>query len=104
MLSAVLIGGCLSSVGFAMTPEANQFYRQACNDADNQKYELAVDNLNKAIQLSHDDALLHTKLAGMYSELGQWGNAVEAYKKALKLRPDDAFIYISLGNIFEQML
>ena len=79
-----------------MTPEANQYYRQACGLADAEKFVEAAENLNKAIQLSPDDALLHTKLAGMYSELGQWNDAVESYKKALKLRPDDAFIYISL--------
>ena len=75
-----------------MTPEANQYYHKACSLSDESKYEEAVEQLNIAIQLSPDDALLYTKLAGMYSELSDWDNAVEAYKKALKLRPDDAFI------------
>ena len=103
LLAGIIITAGLTSFSCAMTPEANQFYRRACDLAEKSQYNDAIDQLNKAIQLSPDDALLYTKLAGMYSELGQWGNSVEAYKKALKIRPDDAFIYISLGNIYEQM-
>mgnify|MGYP003318693141 FL=1 len=45
--------------------------------------------------------MLYTKIAGLYSDIGNYQESLSAYKKAVKLRPNDAFIYISMGNILQ---
>ena len=102
ILSVFIVLSGLVPCTYAMTIEANQYYHKACMLGDEAKYQEAVSYLEKAIQLSPSDALLYTKLAGMYSELGEWEQALDNYRKSLKLKPDDAFVYISLGNIYEQ--
>lgn len=51
--------------------------------------------------MSGEDAILYTKLAGLYADIGDYDNALGAYKIAIRLRPNDAFIYISIGNILQ---
>ena len=59
--------------------------------------------VQKALAINGDDAMLYTKIAGLYSDIGNYEESLGAYKKALKLRPNDAFIYISIGNILQTM-
>ena len=53
--------------------------------------------------MNGDDAMLYTKIAGLYADTGNYEQALSAYKKAVRLRPNDAFIYISMGNILQTM-
>ena len=85
----------------AMTQEASTLYQEACTLEYQHDYQKAVDKVLAAINLSPDDAMLFTKLAGLYTDLDKYDNAIEAYKKVIELRPNDAFVYISLGSIYE---
>ena len=98
MVSLALSG---ISVQAAMTPEANSLYQQACSAEYQQDYDTAVAKLTQAIQIAGDDALLYTKLAGVYSEMGEYEKALQIYAKVAEMRPGDAFIYISVGSIYE---
>ena len=84
-----------------MSKEAQQLYQQACRLELQNNLEGAVKLVVKAIDLSGEDAILYTKLAGLYADLGDYKSALGAYKAAIKLRPNDAFIYISIGNILQ---
>lgn len=84
-----------------MSGEANLFYQQACTLEYQHNYEAAAEKVLQAIQLTGDDAMLYTKLAGLYTELGKYEEALSAYQKVSKLRPNDAFIFISIGNIYQ---
>ena len=105
LLTAAVILSLVTSTGtdaFAkMTPEAHKYYQSACTLENSQKYKQALDDLKKALELSGEDALIYTKMGGLFSELGEWENALDAYESAAKLRPNDAFIYISMGNILQ---
>ena len=84
-----------------MPPEASVLYQQACSAEHEQDLKTAISMLEKAIEISGDDAMLYTKLAGIYSEIDEFDKALANYNKVIKINPDDAFIYISIGSIYE---
>lgn len=86
-----------------MSNEAHVLYQKACQLEYQHKYSEAIQFIYDAIKENGDDAILYTKLAGLYTDLGDNQNALAAYKRAIKLRPNDAFIYISIGNILQNM-
>ena len=90
-------------VGAKMTKEAHALYQQACSYEYKGDYASAINTIQKALNINGDDAMLYTKIAGLYSDTGNYEEALGAYKKAVKLRPNDAFIYISIGNILQTM-
>lgn len=104
LVSAIL---SLSLISFGvqaeayMSPEANILYQQACTLEYQHNYNEAIKKIQEAIAIAGEDALLYTKLAGLYSETDQYDKALEAYNVVVRLRPDDAFVYISIGNIYE---
>ena len=84
-----------------MTKEAHALYQQACAYEYKSDYNTAIRIIEQALQINGEDAMLYTKIAGLYSDIGDYKEALSAYKKAVKLRPNDAFIYISMGNILQ---
>ena len=86
-----------------MTKEAHVLYQEACNYEYKGDYASAISIIQKALNINGDDAMLYTKIAGLYADAGNYEEALGAYKKALRLRPNDAFIYISIGNILQSM-
>lgn len=92
----------LSGTGvMAMSPEANSLYQQACSAEYKSDYKTAIDKLTEALSVSGGDVMIYTKLAGLYSETGDFEKALETYKKVAELKPDDGYIYISIGSIYE---
>ena len=85
----------------AMTPQVNTLYQQACSAEYQNNLPDAIEKLKQAIALAGNDSMLYTKLAGIYSDLGEYDLALQAYSKVLELKPDDAFVYISVGSIYE---
>ena len=83
------------------SPEANVLYQQACSAEYKNDYDTVVAKIKEALNITGDDVTLYTKLAGAYSELGKFDEALEVYKKVSEMKPNDAFIYISIGSIYE---
>lgn len=52
-----------------MSKDAFALYQQACALEYQHKYPEAVKLLIKAIEMSGDDAVIYTKLAGLYADL-----------------------------------
>ena len=100
---AILISLTTIQVEAKMTKEAHALYQEACTYEYKSDYNTAISIIQKALALNGDDAMLYTKIAGLYSDVGNYQEALSAYKKAVKLRPNDAFIYISIGNILQTM-
>ena len=92
-----------SQVDAKMTKEAHALYQDACNYEYKGDYTNAITTIQRALNLNGDDAMLYTKIAGLYADTGNYEEALGAYKKALRIRPNDAFIYISIGNILQTM-
>lgn len=97
MLSVILSGAQVQ----AMTPQANSLYQQACSAEYKEDYKTAVEKLTEALAISPDDVMIYTKLAGVYSEMGEYDKALQAYAKVAELKPADGYIYISVGSIYE---
>ena len=96
LLISAIIGlgmACLPAYSY-MSPQVNALYQQACSAEYQNNLPDAIEKLRKAIELSPNDSLLYTKLAGIYSEIGEYDKALTAYSKASELKPDDAFVYI----------
>ena len=101
LLICLLVG--VSQADAKLTKEAHDLYQQACQYEYRSDYNTAINVINKALQVNGDDAMLYTKIAGLYADAGNYSSALSAYKKAVKLRPNDAFIYISMGNILQTL-
>jgi tetratricopeptide (TPR) repeat protein len=84
-----------------MVPEANSLYQQACSAEYKEDYTTAVEKLQQALNLAGNDVMIYTKLAGVYSEMGEYDKALETYSKVLELKPSDGYIYLSIGSIYE---
>ena len=85
----------------AMVPEANSLYQQACSAEYKEDYVTAVEKLQQALSLAGNDVMIYTKLAGVYSEMGEYDKALETYSKVLELKPSDGYVYLSIGSIYE---
>ena len=104
ILTTALVLGIMLASGIparALSPEASMLYQEACSAEHQQDLPGAIDKLKKAISISGGDAMLYTKLAGIYAEIADYDSALAAYRKVIDLNPDDAFIYVSIGNIYE---
>ena len=86
-----------------MTKEAHALYQQACAYEYKSDYNSAIKVIQQALAINGEDAMLYTKIAGLYADTGNYEDSLSAYKKAIKLRPNDAFIYISMGNILQTL-
>ena len=84
-----------------MSPEASALYQEACSAEHQQDLKGAIEKLEQAVKLPGADAMVYTKLAGLYAEIDDSQKALETYKKVIELNPDDAFVYISIGSIYE---
>ena len=79
LLSAVILSMVAPIPAQAyMSSEANALYQQACTLEYQHNLPEAVNKLNQAIQLAGDEAMLYTKLAGIYTDLDGYDKAVEA--------------------------
>ena len=103
LLLGILIFFTENQLEAKMTKEAHALYQEACNYEYKGDYARAISTIQKALNLNGDDAMLYTKIAGLYADTGNYEEALGTYKKAVKLRPNDAFIYISMGNILQTM-
>jgi serine/threonine-protein kinase len=70
--------------------------------ADQDKFDLALQEYQHALQLEPHSADALTGTAGTYEKMGRIADAEEAYKKAAALRPDYWDGYNSLGNFYER--
>ena len=52
------------------------------------KYDLAIKNYLKAIEIKSDFPSLHNNLGNAYKQIGELENAVESYKTGLTFNPD----------------
>ena len=96
LLTLVMAGGA-----YAVSPEANYLYQQACSAEYKEDYATAVQKLTEALKIAPNDVMIYTKLAGVYSEMGEYDKALDAYSKVAELKPADGYIYVSVGSIYE---
>ena len=57
-----------------MTKEAHQLYQEACQLEYRNNYDAAISKIREAIDMTGEDAILYTKLAGLYADIGDYDN------------------------------
>ena len=90
---SILAGLLISSLAFGstqafayMSPEASSLYQEACSAEHQQDLKEAISKLEQAAAISSDDAMIYTKLAGLYTEIGENDKALGIYKKVIELK------------------
>lgn len=82
-VSLLILSALISaqSVEAKMTKEAHNLYQQACAYEYKSDYKTAIKIIQQAIELNGEDAMLYTKIAGLYSDTGNYEEALSAYKR-----------------------
>jgi tetratricopeptide (TPR) repeat protein len=62
------------------------------------RYDLAVEQMEKAISINGDVPYCHTDLGNALRELGRLDEAIACHRRALEIKPDYAEAYNNLGN------
>ena len=99
LVSTLAISG--TNVQAQMSPQASVLYQEACSAEHQQDLKEAISKLEEAIEISGGEAMLYTKLAGIYAEIDEYDKALANYQKVIAINPEDAFIYIRVGSIYE---
>jgi len=71
--------------------------------ASTDRYELAVDILDQAIEKHPEEDQFHWGKGLIYRRLGNREGAIESFKKAIELNPDEAKLYYHVGVIYYNM-
>ena len=64
------------------------------------KYDRAMENYNKAIELDPDSGLTYSNRGVVYSDMKQYERAIEDYNKAIELNPEHANAYTNRGTAY----
>ena len=64
------------------------------------RYELAIEDFNKAIGLNNRDQTAHYNRGSAYGKLGRYKLAIEDFSMAIRLKPDYAEAYYNRGITF----
>ena len=67
---------------------------------DDKKYDLAINDFNKAIEINPDYFASYNNRGNVYSEQGKSEKAIEEYSKAIELNPKFALAYKNRGLVF----
>ena len=70
LLCSLLISS--TNVEAKLTKEAHALYQQACDSEYKSDYNGAIKIIQHAIDINGDDAMLYTKIAGLYSDTGKY--------------------------------
>lgn len=67
---------------------------------EQEKYEEALEELNKAIELNPKNFKAHNRIGLVYYQRGEYDQAIEEFNKAIKLNPDFGAPYSNLILIY----
>jgi tetratricopeptide (TPR) repeat protein len=70
---------------------------------DQQKYELALADYNKAIELNPNDAKAYYNRGNLYSDQQKYELALADYNKAIELNPNYAEAYANRGLLYAEL-
>ncbi|WP_396899279.1 tetratricopeptide repeat protein [Burkholderia anthina] len=62
---------------------------------------LALNDLNRAIELGYTDPSAYCTLATIYLEGGAYQKSLDYFDQALKLNPDQPFVYFNRARAYE---
>ena len=85
------------------TPSASSYYNKCKDYSADGKYQLAVNEFNKAIRLVPSYISAYNNRGYAYGNLGQWQRAIEELDKAIHLYPNYAKAYNNRGYAYRKV-
>ena len=95
MKKLLLVLLALPLIGFSQTAE--EYFNKAYDYAENEQYQLAIDNLTAALKINSDFSEAYYNRGISYYNLENYTAAIADYTSALKINPDDADAYRNRG-------
>ena len=83
-----------------LAPRAAWYSNRGVLYQDQQKYKLALDDYNKAIELNPNHANAYVNRGVLYKDLQKYDLALSDYSKAIDINPNDANAYYNRGNLY----
>lgn len=106
IVSVIIFILVLSAVFYFMSSPKNKVKTYANRGLDfykEGKFEEAIEQFNKAIEINPEISGLYRGLGGAYLELGDYGKAIENFEKALSMNPNNPNTYNGLGEVYYQI-
>jgi len=79
------------------------FYTRGYAYAELNKYEQAIEDFSKAIELNPALAVAYYDRGNAYADLNKYERAIKDYEKAIELNPDFAEAYNNRGNAYMEL-
>ena len=95
MKKLLLVLLALPFIGFGQTAE--DYFNKAYDYAENEQYQLAIDNYTSALRINPDYAEAYYNRGSAYNDLGNYTAAIADYTSALRIDPDYADAYANRG-------
>jgi len=93
------------SISLELHEHADAYNNRGLDYANLGKYDKAIEDFNKAIELNPDLAVAYYNRGNTYAELGEYDRAIKDYDKAIELNKDytvaynnRGFAYVGLGK------
>ena len=80
----------------------NEYLNKGFRFFTEQKYQQAVEQFTKAIELDSEFDLAINALAETYNKMGDVDKAIEIAKKLIKINPNDPLAHTALSRLFVQ--
>ena len=85
-----------------MISEENKYFYSALNNIQNLKYEEAINDLLKVIEIDNDNLDAYHNLARVYYEMQNFDKAIETYNKSIEIYPHDSDAYYYRAEVYIQ--
>ncbi|WP_072924754.1 tetratricopeptide repeat-containing S1 family peptidase [Microcystis aeruginosa] len=86
-----------------LAPRAAWYYNRGVLYYNQQKYDLALSDWNKAIELNPNFAGAYVNRGILYSDLQKYDLALSDYSKAIDINPNLAKAYYNRGNLYKDL-
>ena len=91
------------AINFNDEPFAGDFYNRGLTYYNLEKYNEAIADYSKAIELKPDYADAYINRGNAYCNLNKYDEALADYNKAIDLKPDDVDAYCNRGSIYGKL-
>ncbi|NJO65328.1 MAG: tetratricopeptide repeat protein [Richelia sp. RM2_1_2] len=85
-----------------IAPRAAFYFNRSLLYYEQKKWELALDDYNKAIQINSNDAKIYNNRGVLYDKQEKWELALADYNKTIQINPNLAQAYYNRGNIYSE--
>ncbi|MDB9414252.1 tetratricopeptide repeat-containing serine protease family protein [Microcystis aeruginosa] len=83
-----------------LAPRAAWYVNRGILYRRQQKYELALDDYNQAIELNPNHANAYNNRGNLYQDLQKYELALDDFNKAIEINPNFAILYYNRGNLY----